>query len=165
MGRSSTAPFFVLEINPAPMKFAVLAAAALVSISAPVYAAGSNDQGLIRTSGTVNATCSIDDLTITLASDGSNKLKGNGLVSVAQTGKTKWTIGRTEAVEGNGFTSKLNFRGYSNLQLESTQSQGETVVVDGRQGGRASVDVTLTAPNGFGPGRYQTQTTVQCVVQ
>lgn len=147
------------------MKFTVLAAAALVSISAPVYAAGSNDQGLIRTAGTVNATCSVDDLSITLASNGSNELKGNGLLSVAQSGKTKWTIGKTERVEGNGFTSKLNLRGFSNLQLESTQAQGQTVTVDGKQGGRASVDVTLTNPNGFGPGRYQTQTTVQCVVQ
>lgn len=147
------------------MKLTAFAAIALVSVSTPVFASGANDQGLIRTSGTVSATCSIDDLTIALASNGSNELKGNGLMALSQSGKTEWTIGRTEAVEGNGFTSKLNLRGFSNLQLESTQAQGETVTVDGKQGGRASVDVTLTNPNGFGPGRYQTQTTVQCVVQ
>ena len=135
----------------------------LLLASAPALAV--TDSGLIQASGQVTSSCSVGDLNLTLVANGTTELKANGFLYVSQTGDTKWDITKTDNVQGNGFTTELNLRGFSNLQLLSTQALGDTETVTGKQGGNASVDITLTNTNGFDPGLYQTSTTVTCTVQ
>ena len=101
-------------------------------IGAPVVA-GLNDQGIIRTSGQVTATCSVDDLDIQLNSDGSN-LKGEGFLNVKQSSDTEWTLKKTSLVEGRDFSASVEVKGYKNMQLSSTDTSKEDkklVIIDG----------------------------------
>ena len=108
------------------MRNQLLLAAALLLASPAI--AGTNDQGLIRTRGTVTGSCSVDDLTIQLQQTGDGKLRGNGQVRVAQTTNTEWTIGTTDRQNDSGstqFDAELNFRGPGNMQLQSKHNKDD----------------------------------------
>ena len=133
----------------------------LAAFSAPALA----ESGLINAAGSVNSTCTVNDLTLALALDGPNTMKANGLLPMAQTGTTKWTLSQTDRVSGRDYTVQLNLRGFGGLDLVSTQSAGDEGTVTGFRQGSASIDVVLTDGTGFEPGLYQTHTTVTCTTQ
>lgn len=150
------------------MRSLLLASLLIAATGVPSLAAGSNDQGLITTKGTINSTCSVDDLHIDLQKEGNNKLTGKGKLKMSQTGRTKWAIGTTDHQHGgSNYSNLLKLELGGKLNMTSTDKNGvSNKYVDGAFDSEADVEVTLTAKGpSFAPGTYGTQTTVLCVVQ
>ena len=144
------------------MRVLILAALFLTSITSAKAA-----EGDITTSGQIPATCSVGDVNITLSKEGNNKLKGTGSLSISQTGRTKWEIGKTTATSGSSFTSRVELAGPGRITFLSPQLGGQkNTFNDGAFVHSGKVDVVLTSLGlSLSPGSYGTKTTVQCTVQ
>ena len=152
------------------MRSLLLTSLLIAVTGVPSLAAGSNDQGIIRTRGTITASCSVDDLSLTLQKDGSDKLIASGQLNVAQNGLTEWAIGKTVRQNDSGqtqFNSLLTVKNSGfGLDLTSGSNQTDKQTISNDFNGKADVNVTLTSPSGsFGAGVYQTQTTIQCITK
>ena len=131
-------------------------------------AARADDSGVITTSTTVTASCSVGDLTIALQDDGVGRLGGSGELAISQTGNTTWDIGTTSLTSGSNFSALVSVEGSNGLSLQSTQDGAVTnpLLVFGNFDGTADTGVLLTHDDGqFPAGEFGTSTTVTCVVQ
>ena len=151
-----------------PLSLAFLLAAALPIAGLAAKPSRADDSGVITTSTTVTASCSVGDLTISLQDDGVGRLGGSGELAVSQTGNTTWDIGTTNLTSGSNFSALVSVEGSNGLSLQSTQDGAVTnpLLVFGNFDGSASAGVLLTHDDGqFPAGDFGTSTTVTCVVQ
>ena len=98
--------FLLVQLDHDAQVFALPSASDRRSCSC-VNGAGANDQGLITTRGTISASCSVDDLSLTLSKQGNDKLVASGQLNVAQNGRTEWNIGKTIRQAGTNYSNLL----------------------------------------------------------
>lgn len=144
----------------------LLLLAAIALTGTPGMAAGLNGHGIIRTEGNVTRSCDVGDADVALTVSGQT-MTGTAGIDVQQNGRTQWTLETTTAQQGRSpITAEVKVEGSGDLDLTSTTSAGETIVVDGVFNERATVSVELTTTDSaWQQGRYQTQTTIRCVTQ
>ena len=121
--------------------------------------------GVITTSGSMPASCSVGSVNVSLVRQSNKQLRGTDFLPISQTGETKWTLSKTQITKGTGVTPMIEVRGFANLDLKSTQYSSEAVTVKGKHAGKADVTATLDGPGGIDPGDYATLTTLICEVQ
>jgi len=138
----------------------------LVLMSSPVFA---SNHGVVTSSGTVAATCSVGDLSINLLPDGGDKLFGTGEIDISQTGTTRWDITTTGVIsEETPIEPIMVVLGPNSLTLSSspTQTSGSQTIT-GSFTDKADVSLTISSVTGrtLAPGTYETETTLLCTVQ